>query len=408
MADTIWDLEEFKPYQDRWVERERELLAREGYYDGSIYKSMAGLLGWLAPRLMNQIKPLYLPLARAVDVDAGIVPGGWALPEDAPDTWQPAIDQLLAWSEWDRLGVLYVHFGAIYGVSGLKVADLRAERRITVTPVNPKCFMLESAGAYDATPTLAIWVEERSTAGEDYEYAEVITPTEIRTFKNGQLAEFDGRPHTYANELKAVPFVEVRHIETGEELGECTFQKSVTLLDELNDEATRLSTIIRKHSEPQWAITGAEAGELTHSGDNAWFLPEGAKVEILVPQIDIEGTLRFIQEIRDQVYGSLPELAFDDLRKKDQIATATLELQLMELVLKIKRVRPNYDAGLVRALRLAGAAASGLGLSDVAVLDDPELKLDAGRPVLPMDPKTQLELQDLRNRVEAGQPGGYA
>ena len=142
-----------------------------------------------------------------------------------------------------------------------------------------------------------------------------------------------------------------------------------------------------------------EAG-LVHSGDNVWFIPGGGDVQALVAQIDIAGVLEFVREVRDNVHGALPELSFDELRKKDQIATATLELQLMELVLKVRRTRPNYDAGLVKALRMAGMAAANMNLPEISVLDDPMLELDGARPVLPLDPKTEMELESLALLLE--------
>jgi len=68
-------------------------------------------------------------------------------------------------------------------------------------------------------------------------------------------------------------------------------------------------------------------------------------------------------------------------------------LQLIELVLKVLRTRPNYDTGLVRQLRLAGEAAADMGLSDIAVLNDEMLILDPDRPVLPLDERTKIDLE---------------
>lgn len=404
MADEIkslFDTEEFKPFSGRWNGRLSELSRRKKYYDGSIYKGLREGLGWMWPRLYRGIKPLYLPLARAVDVDAGIVPGFWALAEDAPKAWQPAIDQVMDWSDWERDGVLYVHYGAQYGVSGLKVSDLRDVGRVQVKPVKPTCFLLIESGDYDDTPAQAIYVETRlDRLGQEYEYAEVVTGETIRTFKNGQPSAFDGRQAAYKNELAFVPFVEIEHIKTGEPWGESTYQKAIPLLDEVNQLASYLADIISKNAEPQWVVYGAEASDLAKSGDNVWFLPDGAKVDPLLPKVDIAGVLEFVREIRDQVHGALPELAFDDLKKKDQIATATLELQLMELVLKIKRCRPNYDHGLADALRLTGRAATTMNLSEVTVLDDEALAFDCERPVLPLDQLTKLQIEQLELAVE--------
>ncbi|HEX9925301.1 MAG TPA: hypothetical protein VGD99_21775 [Anaerolineae bacterium] len=416
---SIFDTDEFKPFKGRWQARLKELDRRRKYYDGSIYKAVREQVGWLWPRLYKGIKPLYLPLARAVDVDAGIVPGGWALPDGSTEqpfnaAWQPAINRVLDWSDWDRDGVLYVHFGAQYGVSGLKISDLRDAGRVIVRPVKPTCFLLIEAGDYDDTPQVGIYVEIRlDAAGKEYEYAEVVTVEAVRTFKDGLAQEFGGRQPEYKNELLFVPFVEIEHIKTGEMWGESTYQKAIPLLDEVNQLASYLADIIGKNAEPQWAVVGAEPSDLVKSGDNIWFLPTGADVKAVLPSVDIPGILDFVREIRDQVHGALPEMAFDELRKKDQIATATLELQLLELVLKVRRCRPNYDHGLADALRMAGRAARTMtGLAELGVLDDEALAFDKERPVLPLDPETamQLELQALaleRERsmqIQEGQP----
>jgi hypothetical protein len=107
----IFDAAEFKPYKAQWDARLKELQLRRSYYDGSIYTRYRETLGWMWPRLYKGVKPLYLPLARAVDVDAGIVPGGWSFPEEIPETtrqaWAAARQQLWNWSKWQTRGVLY-------------------------------------------------------------------------------------------------------------------------------------------------------------------------------------------------------------------------------------------------------------------------------------------------------------
>ena len=185
-------------------------------------------------------------------------------------------------------------------------------------------------------------------------------------------------------------------------------QKAIVLLDEVNDMATRLSETIKKNEEPQTVITGADPADLQRGSDWAWFLmnPE-ARAQFMTPQIDIEGVLSFIKEIKVGVHDALPELSFDELRKAGQIATQTIELQLIEFVIKVQLTRPNYDRALTEAMKIAGAAAKRLNLPAIAPLDDPELILDRKRPVLPVMPKdaidlemAQIELQNMR----AGSP----
>lgn len=421
MAGSIFGLDEFKPLENQWLARSHELARRASYYDGSIYSKQRDRLMGMGRRVPDRfyrgIKPLYLPLARAVDVDTGIVPGAWAWPseEDLPDG--VSLAQLMAWkagrkllfdmSHWQRRGVLYVHNGAVFGVSGLRVANVRTRQEIQLCPCSPQNFMLVEADEYDSTPVMAIWIEHRTVAGAIVEYAEVIEPGRVRTFLDGMPKGVAGRLPEYPNELGFVPFVEVAHMETGAVLGESTFQKTIPLLDEVNELASYLADVIRKHTDPQWIATGVEPVEL-HRGDNTWFLPAGASADTVTPDLDIDGVLAFLQEIRRNVEGSLPELAFDELKAKDQIATATLELQLMELVLKIKRVRPNYDQGLIDAMRMAGMAAREMGLPEIALLDDDDLTLNEDRPVLPVSRLDEIAVEEaeLALKVQEQLSGG--
>lgn len=399
--NSIFDLDEFKQYSRRWHARQQELTRRKGYYDGSAYGKLRDKMGWLWPRLYQGIKPLYLTLSTAVDIDAGLIPGEWAWEEDAPEMWDVARQQIFDWSDWRRRGVLYVHYGALFGSVGLRVADLRDRGQVQIIPSSPEYFMLVEEGQYDMTPSLAFWLEQREGEDGPVEYAEVITADEIRTFWDGKPMGIEGRPDRYPNELGFVPFVETRHKETGDPLGECTYQLTIPMLDELNQVASYLGDVINKNQEPQWVVSGAESSELTRSGDNVWFLPNPqAKAMPLVPNLDIGGVIEFIDRIDTNVRRALPESAYDDLKEKTQIATATLELQLGALVVKIKRCRPNYDQGLIDALRMCARSAATMGIREIAMLDDDALTFDEERPVLPLDELTKIQIEQAQLGLE--------
>lgn len=408
---TIFGLEEFKPYWKRWNHRQRELNLRAAYYDGSVYRGMNDAMVWsLGPRAAKEIKPLFLPLARAVDIDAGIIGGDWLFPpedtESKSEKWSVARDALFDMSRWDTKGILYSHYGAVYGLSGIRVADVREKNKhIELQPARPTCFMLGYEGVYADKPAIAFWIEKREDEKGSYEYAEVITPEKIRTYRDGIPFGFDEREPEYANEQGVVPIVEVFHIDDGTEFGECTYQKAILPLNEVNTMATRLSDIIAKNADPQWTVTGAEPSDLKRGSSVMWFLPEGAAVNPVVPTIDIPGVIEFIREIKAVVHESLPELSFDEIRKSGQIATQTLELQLMELIIKIERVRPNYDRGLVTAMQMAGKAAASMGLSEITPLDDDELILDPNRPILPQMPQDKIALRMSEIELEQMEAG---
>lgn len=413
---TLFDRPEFASLHRRWQARQAEFSRLESYYDGSVYGRARDVLGRLDPRLASAIRPLYLPVARAVNVDAGIVPGGWKLAPGC-ERLAPAVRQALTWSEWDREGVLYVHYGALYGCVGLRVSDLRAQGRVRLAPVDPCQFLLVGDTLYDETPRLAVVIQRRAVDGSepwmwlpggpvpsgapDYEYAEVITPDAVRTFANGEPRGFGRRAAEYSNALGFVPLVQVPHIHTGRPRGDCAFEKVIPMLDEVNRLATDLADVIHRYRDPQYAIAGAEASDLRRDSESIWFLPEGARPEILVAQLNIPGTLTFLQDIRKQVEKGMPELAFDELSSKELVATATVELQLLELVFLIQRVRPNYDGGLAQALRMAGRAAADLGASALEPLAAEDWAFDSARPVLPLDANSALDLELKRLQVQA-------
>ena len=390
----LFDRPEFKQYEDRWHARFNELKRRHSYYDGSIYDWNANLFSWFTGytryQLYENIRPLYLPLNRAVDIDAGIIPGQWTFSEDVTEQQLNLIKEIFNNSNWDVDGVLYIHYGAIYGTSVLKMADHRESRIVTIHAIRPTMAML--------TDIYSFQLEDRiDEQGEKFEYGEVITKESVMTFKDGEPEGFEGREPEYRNELGFIPYIEIPHINVGSFIGDSTYQRTILLLDQVNELASYLADVIKKHSEPQWAILNAEATDLEKSGDNTWFFDrENVDIKTIVPDVDIDGVLSFVREIKEQVNGSLPELSFDELRAKNQIATETVELMLIELILKIKRTRPNYDSGLVDILKMVGQ--SGLGYD---ALNADNLSLDQERAILPEDPMRQLEIEARQIEVES-------
>jgi hypothetical protein len=276
----------------------------------------------------------------------------------------------------------------MFGNSVLRVWGARGKGQLDV--MSPERVMLVRSGLYGRVPVLAFVVQMIERDGRSVEVAEVIEAGRVRTFVDGRPEGLDGRPAVYENPFGVVPFVEAQHVNVGGEIGNCTFQEAMALLDTVNEVATDLATVIKQHAKPKWAVLGADESDLSND-DDIWTFPAGSDVKVLVPGIDVTGVLKFLQDTRVQVERSIPELAFDEIVSKYNLATATVELQLAELVLKIRRVRPNYDRALEKAAALAGVAG---------------LTFDSARHVLPQDERAQLELELLRAQVVATQRGG--
>lgn len=396
MADeikSIFDLEEFKPYAVAFQARKTRFARYWRYYKaeltvaGEWATDMGQLLG---AALGTAVKPIFTPLARAVELDVALIPGDWKV-DATGENQQNGLDRLFDWSKWDCEGDIFVRYATALGEAGLRVVDDRLNKRVLIQPIRPDTYITIPTSAWDTTPRMVISLTRMA---ED-EIAEVIEPTRIRTYKNGlpYALDFDaGRGAVYANPLGFVPFV-VCKLDSGDGAGEPTFDNTLPALDQVNRQATYMATIIQRHAEPQWAVIGAEAGDLEKSGEAVWFFPEGADVKAVLAAVDFAGLLAFIKEIKQEMKDSLPELALSELVGVERIAAATLELQMAEAVFKIRRLRKPCDRALMEAVAVAGKAAQNMGLAELAGLADGTLRFDKNRAVITLDALTRLQIE---------------
>lgn len=397
---SLFDHDEFKPYQARYTARRERALRRRKYYDGTIYDDGDFKL---AHKLYAQTKSLFALLARAVDLDVAFVPGmmdPWALADGTPQAIITAQKLLYEWSNWDTEGEEWLEDGATTGEAVLKIVPdvdarmVKLERlRPEIALYTPTHWRTELGQAVEML--LIVDPESQADDGTLYEYGEVITPDEVRTYRNGTPWGYNGNPDRYPNPLGIVPVVWAKNDSEARP----TFAKAQPTLNSVNEMASYLADIIGRHAEPQWAAKGVEEGELVKSGDNVWFLPAGAEVSAILATIDIEGTLAFINEVKAETKANLPELAFDDLRSKDQIATETLKVQLIELIAKIWKMRRRYDAALVDAHLMAATAAGASGIGGLEALLQPH-SFDYTRDVLPVSRLEQIRLEEAELALE--------
>jgi hypothetical protein len=404
---SIFDLPQYQHLRDKFDKR-RSRFRRYWKYYKSDYPQTFGQFNsapgqYIQQMLANAIKPLFTPLARAVNIDVALVPGKWALLPETPDAQRQALARLFKASRWPTEGDLWVRYGTALGETGLRIVDDRMAKRVMAQPVAPWTYVYEPGSPFDTTPALAIFIrieKEKNERGQwvDVEYAEVMTPQTISTYRNGQPQAGGGRPQTYTNALEMVPLVVALH-DCGDGQPESTFDDTITALDQVNAQATYMAKIIERHAEPQWAVFGAEAGDLEKDGESIWFFPEGSSVEAILAQVDFDGLLHFVQEIKQEMKDSLPELAFSKLVGVERVAAATIELQMSEAVFKIKRLRKTYDEALANTAHLVGRAAQQMGLADLSPLAE-ELAFDPERPVITIDALTQLQIEQARSSAD--------
>jgi hypothetical protein len=391
---SIFELPEFKAYQGRFTQRANTFGQYRRYASGKIYDDSNFKL---AHKLYAQTKSLLSFLARAVDLDIALVPGvmqPWALAEGTPTKLVDAQKTLYEWSSWDTEGDEWLEDGTTCGEAFLKIVPDEVARQVRMQRLRPElCLLTKHVDPETATTVdLALIIDRGMTdsEGKSYEYAEAITPTVVRTYWNGEPHGYHGNPDRYDNPLGFVPVVRVKNDS------ECrpTFAKTLPQLDSVNELASYLANVIGRHVEPQWMASGVEQSDLVKDGKNVWFAPHpDAKLQAILADIDVEGTLAFITELKQETKSNLPELAFDDLRAKDQIAAETLEIQLIELDAKIWKMRRRYDAALVDAHKMSAMAATVYGMGELATLLAPH-NFDWKRPTRPVSRLEQIREQE--------------
>jgi len=396
-SGTVFALPEFKPYEGRFLQRVGKFTTYRRFVDGTIYRDNNFRL---AHQLYAETKALFSFLARAVDLDIALVPGvmgPWALDEDTQGAILDAQKQLYEWSSWPIVSDEWLEDGAALGEAMLKIVP--SPGMVQLQRLRPELCMLTAHldPATKQTVDLALIIDRAAidNTGARYEYAEAITPEQIRTYYNGDPHGYNGNPDRYDNPLGFVPVVATANDS------ECrpTFAKTLEQITSVNEFASYLGETIGRAIDAQWAITGAEQSDLTKSGGNVWFLPSGAELQAVIAQIDIPGALSFIQEVKTETKSNLPELAFDDLRSKAQIATETLEVQLVELDAKIWKMRRRYDQGLIRAHQMAALAAGLTGVQGLGPLLMPH-NMNFKRPVRPISRLEQIQIEQAELGLE--------
>lgn len=395
---SIFDLEEFKHLRSEFYARQNRFAKNWQYYKAeftSAFTFATDTGRYVGSQLTNSVKPLFTPLARAVELDVALVPGDWPLNPNYQNA-RPFVEQIFEASKWDIEGDVFVRYVTAMGEGGLRVVDDRINNRVIVQPVRPEQYLVVPKSRWDSSPAVAIFVWKE---GES-EMAEVITGTTIRTFKNGMpFAMSLDRPAVYTNQLGFVPLV-VCQLDAGDGTGEPTFENALVALDQVNRQATYMAQIISRHAEPQWAVIGAEEGDLEKSGEAVWFFPEGSDLKAVLAAVDFEGLLAFIKEIKEEMKESLPELALSKLVGVERVAAATIELQMAEAVFKIKRLRKPIDLAVCEALKLAAAAGAEMGIAGASEVKTGGVKFDKNRPVITVDALTRIQIEQATRSSE--------
>lgn len=377
-------------YRPRWLQRCQHYQLLRSYYEGTVYNN-AELRKVL--KLYSGIRQIFGPLRRAVRVDVAKVPGGWALPADAPPALAAAVAQVREWSSARATYSRAVLHGAVAGEFGLLVIDDQVGRTVRIVALRADEVLTGTLS--DGQPFGLVIKPGLVDRQGLHEWAQLITPGTIRIYRSGVLQE------ERANLQGRVPLLLSPYLAGESGVGENAFAGAQELLDRVNDAASQALDVVQRNAEPIIVISGADSVEMSAEHNALTLAQPDAKAYTLTPNLAVADALALIDKVLTEFKSVLPQLVLDALMSRNDLAYDTVLTLLGELIDHVGDVRTHVDAAVETAERWALEAASQMGI--LAGVDPALHRLDAERPVIQPTPAQQLALQQQRIAVESAQ-----
>lgn len=205
---------------------------------------------------------------------------------------------------------------------------------------------------------------------QPYSYTAIYTKTEFATFRNGKLYDFvndvAGDGGRWPNPWGFVPLVLIPHKRTKDTFGLNAYADSISVINEVNLDASICGQLLGVWLAPQWVIFGIGAGQTLKRDGSAWKVEKDGKAQALVTNVDFAGAYVHIGGMLKWLADRQPELTLARVREKGLETGAAIRAMLFDLIRLMELAQGNYDDGLKRAIFMAltiGQNIDGNGLS---------------------------------------------
>ena len=389
--DTVADL---AIYRRRWQQRVLHYALLRAYYAGTVYDAYPQLV--TALKLYSGIRQIFGPLRRAVRVDVAKVPGGWAFHPDVPKEVQAAVEQVRTWSHHRASYSRAVLHGAVSGEFGLLMVDDRMAKTVCICPLRPDEVV---TGTFADGTMFGLVVKSNlvDRAGL-HEYAQLLTPTTITTYRNGAPHDYDGGGATRPNLLGFVPLLLSPYLAGESGIGENAFAGTQELLDRVNDATSQALDVIQRNAEPLTVFSGVDDISFDPANNAITLSKDTAKAYTLVPNLVIDQALALIEKVLNEFKNLLPQLILDVLSSRNDLAYDTVLTLCMELTDHVQDVRTHVDMAIETAERWALEAGLQMGL--FTGIDPSQHRLDPERPVIAPTPGQRLAMESQQIGLE--------
>lgn len=423
------------------------------YYQNTAFDDLALWSGYKARnRLYRHIRSVYNPARRLVDFYAGTVyqgvlttdarrlPGGvqTAIPfaEDTDPALLAAVGQLWRWSNWQsNMGVM-VRYGAALGDCLVDIVDDVQNRKVYFDVLWPGWVAdLELDSMGNVKRRAIEYIVDPGEPGQGrYTYRHEIDGDEIRTYRNGELYDYDGAGAVQPNPYGFVPSVWIRHTNVGGDHGDPAL-RNLGKWDELN--ALAAHALDQVHmllatpplisgngvsivgGRPQKDAATVELDDPSAGRERLRLIRGDAGSDIKHLHLDAGQTLEHIDRLIKEVEADHPEITmYNQLREMTQVTGPGADRLFGDVASLVLAARAEYDTQSVKLFQM-GTAIAGWRLArgdwgetdrqravfagyDLESYGRGDLDLEIlPRPLVPVSPTEQIALERQRLGLES-------
>jgi Phage portal protein, SPP1 Gp6-like len=384
MSSIFEAVPELQRERAAWLERCARYQTRRAYYTGTVYTTRPDIVS--KSKLYAGIRQIFGPLRRTVRIDVAKVPGAWALPAESPPALLAAVEALRRASGYRVAYRQALQYGAVAGDFGLLTIGGADGSPPQIIPYRPDYIL---TGVFDdGTPWGLVYQPAMRRGDTRYEYAMLLTPETARVYEDGRMLSEQRHP------FGVVPVGVYPYRLAEDDTGDHAFAGAAELLDRVNEIASQTMDVVSRNAEPPLVISGVNEVDLTSDSNVIQLTAPDAKVYTVTPNLSVGESLQLIDKCLAEFKQVLPQLQWDSLTSRSDLAYETVITLLDEFVSYIQDVRSSVDPAIERHERMA-LMAMGAPVDGYA--------LDPDRPVIPLGERQQLELEQLRRSME--QPG---
>lgn len=399
------------------------------YFTNTIYSSNNVLYSLLRAKknLYKFVRGIYNPVERIVEgyvsfayagnVDIDNLSRG-AIPLNITDKrLEEGIRDLFVRTNIRALLRLYARQCALYGDAFLKIIDIPDRKTVKIEVVDPrKVVELKKNALQEITyAKIAYNRMELNSKGEEevYLYEEVITPTKITTYKDGESFAYPDNPEGKASWDIPYGFVPLSHAkfrDVGRMFGYNAFHSQMPKIDEVADNMSLLGDNLRNAVEQIFHAKDIAKGTLdtnsdeVHKDDIRIIYTQGGDIVPLADTVPFQQANQVIDSNKKDIAQDTPVLALHTLRDMSQISAAAVRASFSDAIARINEFQANLDSALSEAIAMALVIMGQRGYGPSVSLDPTERGFSIQSREVINDSMSNLEIVTLLTQFNSDNP----